>query len=109
MTSKDSDTNCSPMDPGHALRLELRGYLTPSLNVMLGQHWTRLHKFKSQARAALFSALRAAATNSSTSTTWREAVSRSLTNSVTPDSYRTIRRTKSKSFSAKKKSRKAKR
>jgi len=50
------------------LTLHLHGYLTPSLNTILSNHWSHLHKHKQKARDALLSSLSELALNSKTST-----------------------------------------
>lgn len=49
------------------LTLHLHNYLTPSLNTILSNHWSHLHRHKKKAKSALFSALKESAPNSKTS------------------------------------------
>jgi len=100
--SKNSDTNPTQMD--HILTLGLPGYTTPSLNRLLGQHWTLLQKEKKRARLALLSSLRAMPADSSMPIIMRAVASLSSTNSATLTSSKTTTRKPSKSHSAKSKS-----
>jgi hypothetical protein len=89
--SKTVDLSNSPMDAGHTppiypLRLILHDYLTPSLNTLLGKHWSHLHREKQKAAAALKCALNDTPPASSTPTTWPEDANPSLINSATMDS-----------------------
>lgn len=84
--------------------LALLGYLTPSLNRLLGKHWTTLAREKVRAKLALLSSLRDALAVSSTPTIMREAVNHLLTNCATPSSSKTTTRKRSKSSSGKSKS-----
>jgi hypothetical protein len=86
------------------IHLTLPGYLTPSLNRLLGQHWAILRKEKARAKLALLSALREAHARSSTPTISQAVASLSSTNCATPSSLATTIRKPSKSSSAKKKS-----
>ncbi len=106
--NSDSSGSQTAATPNH-LKLWLAEYLTPSLNVLLGQHWTTLNSEKKKARSALYCALYANLHVSSTRTILQEAVNRLSTKCDMQGSSRTIRRTKSKSFSCKKKSKKVKR
>ena len=87
----------------HSLILQLPGYLTPSLNRLLGKHWTTLAQEKVRAKLALLSSLREAHARSSTPTILQEAVSHLLTNCATPNSSPTTTRKRSKSSSGKSK------
>lgn len=81
----------------HSLTLQLPGYLTPSLNRLLGQHWTALQKEKVRARRALDSALKENPFAYLMQTTTQEAANRSSISSDTPPSSRTTTRKVSKS------------
>lgn len=107
--SQNSDTfgSQTAATPGH-LKLWLAEYLTPSLNRLFGQHWTVLNTEKKKARSVLLSALRDAQAGCSMQTILQEAASRLSTKCDMQGSSRTIRQTKSKSPSPKKKSKKAK-
>lgn len=105
--NSDSSNNQTAATPGR-LTLWLAGYLTPSLNTLLGQHWTLLNKEKKKARSALYCALFAKLHVSSTRTILQEGVNRLSTKCDMLGSSRTIRRTKSKSSSRSKRSKKAK-
>ena len=43
----------SAADSAKGLKLWLPGHVTPSLNELLGQHWSQLHRLKREARLAL--------------------------------------------------------
>lgn len=66
------------------MKLVLHGYLTPSLNRLLGKHWTVLDKEKKKAANALSSALLASQAGRSMPTISQVAASRSSTSSDTP-------------------------
>jgi DNA-directed RNA polymerase specialized sigma24 family protein len=100
--SKSSDTDPTQMD--HILTLQLPGYTTPSLNRLLGQHWTLLQKEKKRARLALLSSLHAMPADSSMPIIMRAVASLSSTNSATLTSSKTTTRKPSKSSSGKSKS-----
>jgi hypothetical protein len=100
--SGNSATGKTPM--AHSVILQLPGYLTPSLNRLLGKHWTTLAQEKVRAKIALLSSLREAHARSSTPTIMQEAVSHLLTNCATPSSSLTTTRKLSKSSSGKSKS-----
>ncbi len=100
--SDNSATGKTPM--AHSVILQLPGYLTPSLNRLLGKHWSTLAKEKLRAKIALLSSLREAHARSSTPTIMQEAVSLSSTNCATPSSLPTTTRKRSKSSSGKSKS-----
>ena len=104
--SDNSATGKIPMV--HSLTLQLRGYLTPSLNRLLGQHWTTLQKEKVRARRALDSALKENPFAYLMQTTTQEVASRSLTNSATRNSSRTTIQKVSKSSLSKPKSKRRK-
>ena len=97
--SKSSDTDPTPMEA--TLTLQLPGYTTPSLNRLLGQHWTILQKEKKRARLALLSSLHAMPAASSMPTIMQAVASLSSTNSATLTSSKTTTRKPSKSRSAK--------
>ena len=97
--SKSSDTDQTQM--AHTLTLQLLGYTTPSLNRLLGQHWTLLQKEKKRARLALLSSLRAMPCGSSMPTIMQAVASLSSINSATLTSSKTTTRKPSKSRSAK--------
>lgn len=101
----NSDNSATP-NPARecSLTLQLRGYLTPSLNRLLGQHWTTLQKEKVRARRALDSALKENPFAYLMQTTTQEVASRSLTNSATRNSSQTTIQKVSKSSSGKSKS-----
>jgi hypothetical protein len=99
--SDNSVTAKTPM--AVSVTLQLRGYLTPSLNRLLGQHWSLLQKEKVRAKLALLSSLREAHARSSTPTISQEAVSHLLTSCATPNSSLTTTRKRSKSSSGKSK------
>jgi len=107
----NSDNSATP-NPARecSLTLQLRGYLTPSLNRLLGQHWTTLQKEKVRARRALDSALKENPFAYLMQTTMQAVASRSLTNSATRNSSQTTIQKVSKSslFKAKSKRRKKK-
>ena len=92
------------MPMAHSLTLQLPGYLTPSLNRLLGQHWTTLQKEKIRARHALESALKENPFAYLMQTTSPEDASLSSTNSATRTSSQTTTRKPSKSSSNKSKS-----
>ena len=100
--SDNSATNKTPM--GATLTLQLPGYLTPSLNRILGCHWSVLKKEKNRARLALLSSLRDAPSHSSMPTILQEAVNSLSTNSDTPISSKMTTPKPSKSSSGKSKS-----
>ena len=97
--SKSSDTD--PTQMAHTLILQLPGYTTPSLNRLLGQHWTLLQKEKKRARLALLSSLRGMPCDSSMPTILQAVVSHLSINSATLTSSKTTTRKPSKSRSAK--------
>ena len=100
--SDNSATAKTPM--AHSLTLQLPGYLTPSLNRLLGKHWSTLAKEKIRAKTALLSSLREAHARSSTPTILQEAANHLLTSCATPNLSLTTTRKRSKSSSAKSKS-----
>jgi len=106
--SDNSATGKTPM--AATLTLQLPGYLTPSLNRLLGQHWTALQKEKVRARRALDSALKENPFAYLMQTTTQEDASRSSTSCATQSSSRTTTRKASKSslFKPKSKPRKKK-
>ncbi len=112
MTSANSATPNSLMDripvhlPPH-LRIILPHYLTPSLNQLLGKHWSHLLKEKKKAALALSCALRADRAMSSTWTILQEAANLSSINSGMPNSSRMMIQKASNSNSSKKKSKRA--
>lgn len=112
MTSANSATTNTLMAripanlPQH-LRIVLTNYLTPSLNQLLGKHWSHLLKEKKKAALALSCALRADRAMSSTWTILQEAANLSSTNSAMPNSSRMMIRKASNSSSSKKKSKRA--
>jgi hypothetical protein len=89
---------------GAMLTLQLLGYLTPSLNRLLGKHWTTLAQEKVRAKLALLSSLRDAPSHSSMPTILQEAANSLSTNSDTPNLSKTTTQKPSKSFSGKSKS-----
>ncbi len=99
INSKSSATNQTKM--AHILTLQLPGYTTPSLNRLLGQHWTLLQKEKKRARLALLSSLRGMPCDSSMPIIMQAVASLSSTNSATLTSSKTTTRKPSKSRSAK--------
>jgi len=103
--SDNSATDKTRTDRSRDLNLWLPGYLTPSLNRLLGQHWTALDKEKTSARLALLFALRDAQSVSSTPTILQEAASLLSTNSATRSLSQTMTREVSKLSFAKKRSR----
>ena len=82
--------------------LWLPGYLTPSLNRLLGKHWSAIQKEKTSARLALLFALRDAQSVSSMPTILQEAASLLSTNSATRSLSETMTREVSKLSSGKK-------
>lgn len=112
MTYANSDTTNYLMDripaklPPH-LRIILPHYLTPSLNQLLGKHWSHLLKEKKKAALALSCALRADRAMSSTWTILQEVANHSSTNSAMPNSSRMMIRKASNFNSSKKKSKRA--
>jgi len=104
--SDNSATGKIPMV--HSLTLQLRGYLTPSLNRLLGQHWTTLQKEKVRARRALDSALKENPFAYLMQTTTQEVASHSSTSCATRNSSRTTIQKVSKSSSGKPKSKRRK-
>ncbi len=103
--SDNSATGKTPMV--HSLTLQLRGYLTPSLNRLLGQHWTTLQKEKVRARHALDSALKENPFAYLMQTTSQADASHSLTSCATRNSSKTTTRKPSKSYSGKPKSKRS--
>ena len=91
-----------------SLTLQLRGYLTPSLNRLLGQHWTTLQKEKVRARRALDSALKENPFAYLMQTTSQADASHSSTSCVTRNSSRTTIQKVSKSSLSKAKSKRRK-
>jgi hypothetical protein len=69
--SQSSVTTCTQTG-STTLTLHLQDYLTPSLNAILSNHWSHLHKHKKRAASALRSALIELLQNSKTSTTLLE-------------------------------------
>lgn len=100
--SDNSATGKTPM--AHSVILQLPGYLTPSLNRLLGKHWSTLAKEKLRAKIALLSSLREAHARSSTPTIMLAVASLSSTNCATQSSLPTTIRKRSKSSSGKPKS-----
>jgi hypothetical protein len=88
-----------------SVTLQLRGYLTPSLNRLLGQHWSAIQKEKVSAKIALLFALRDGQSVCSTPTILQEAANHLLTNSATRNLSQTMTREASKLSSGKSKSR----
>jgi len=99
INSKSSATDPTQMEA--TLTLQLPGYTTPSLNRLLGQHWTLLQKEKKRARLALLSSLRGMPCGSSMPIIMQAAASHLLTSCATPNSSKTTTRKPSKSRSAK--------
>lgn len=112
MTSANSATTNYQTDlirdklPPH-FRIILPHYLTPSLNTLLGKHWSVLLKEKKKAALALSSALRGDRAMSSIWTILQEAANHSSINLDMPNSSRTMIRKASNFNSSKKKSKRA--
>jgi len=79
------------------IHLNLKGYLTPSLNKLLNKHWTHYAKEKKLAADALASALQDILADHSIATTTQEVVNQLLTNYVMLNLSATTRRKISKS------------
>ena len=97
----NSATPKSQMAHLHELNLWLPDHLTPSLNRILGKHWTALSKEKLKASHALDSALLASPVTHSMLTTLLVAANSSSTPSESADSFRTTIRRQLKSRSDK--------
>ncbi len=91
-----------------SLTLQLRGYLTPSLNRLLGQHWTTLQKEKVRARRALDFALKENPFAYLMQTTSQADASHLSTSCATRNSSRTTIQKVSKSSLSKAKSKRRK-
>lgn len=87
--SNNSATGKTPMAHSHELNLWLPDHLTPSLNRILGKHWTALSKEKLKASHALDSALLASPVTHSMLTTLLADANSSSTPSENADSFRT--------------------
>lgn len=90
MNNSKSSVTTDTQTGSTTLTLHLNGYLTPSLNTILSNHWSHLHKHKQKARLALLSSLSELALNSKTSTTSSEEPNRLPINYDTLDSFLTM-------------------
>jgi hypothetical protein len=99
--SDNSATGKTQTAHSHELNLWLPDHLTPSLNRILGKHWTALSKEKLKASHALDSALLASPVTHSMLTTLLVAANSSSTPSESADSFRTTIRRQLKSRSDK--------
>jgi hypothetical protein len=87
--SQSSVTTCTQTG-STTLTLHLQDYLTPSLNAILSNHWSHLHKHKKRAASALRSALIELLQNSKTSTTLSEEPNHLPINSAMLASFLTM-------------------
>lgn len=87
--------------PSHELNVFLPEFLTPSLNRILGKHWTALSKEREKTARALDSALLASPASHSMLTTLLAAANSSSMPSADADSFRTTIRRQLKSHSVK--------
>lgn len=99
--SDNSATNKSQTVRSHELNLFLPEFLTPSLNRILGKHWTTLAKEKQRTSQHLDSALLASPASHSMLTTLLAAANSSSMPSADEDSFRTTIRRQLKSRSDK--------
>lgn len=99
--SDNSVTNKRQTVRSHELNLLLPEFLTPSLNRILGKHWTTLAKEKQRTSQHLDSALLASPASHSMLTTLLAAANSSLMPSADADSFRTTIRRQLKSRSDK--------
>ncbi len=100
----NSDNSATPKnqtDHSHELNLFLPDHLTPSLNRILGKHWSALSKEKLKASHALDSALLASPATHSMLTTLLADANSSSTPSENADSFQTTIRRQLKSRSDK--------
>ncbi len=87
--SQSSVTTCTQTG-STTLTLHLQDYLTPSLNAILSNHWSHLHKHKKRAASALRSALIELLQNSKISTTLSEEPNHLPINSAMLASFLTM-------------------
>jgi hypothetical protein len=99
--SDNSATNNSQTVRSHELNLLLPEFLTPSLNRILGKHWTTLAKEKQRTSQHLDSALLASPASHSMLITLLAAANSSSMPSADADSFRTTIRRALKSRSDK--------
>jgi len=85
-TYPNSVTTCTKTG-SITLTLHLPEYLTPSLNTILSNHWSHLHRHKEKAKIALLSALNELARNSKMLTTLSAEPNLSPINFATLDSF----------------------
>lgn len=87
MNNSKSSVTTDTQTGSTTLTLHLTGYLTPSLNTILSNHWSHLHKHKQKAKTALLSSLNELALNSKTLTTLSGEQNLSPINFDTLDSF----------------------
>lgn len=99
--SNNSDIPNNRTVASHELNVFLPEFLTPSLNRILGKHWTALSKEREKTARALDSALLASPASYSMLTTLLAAANSSSMPSVDADLFRTTIRRQLKSHSVK--------